>query len=793
MASKNILPKKIDDDESEQITLKEENANLINVCSIKLNKDPTSKKARLLRASVYMKMGDYESAKKDLFEIENESSLKCIIYFLLGNIEKELNNLEASEEFLTKSIKADPNNVNAYFLRATVLNLEGKFQEAISDYYIALEKDSKPDIKKNIFKNLVQSLDIQERNDLITDLNPKVNDISEVTETKTNFVSENFSNLFPSDTSKYKNSSIAFSNIDIDNEINKNLNIFLTKSYRNLPEPKTYNKLSHESLNFKKKIQSSKDLDKYLSGSNSQYINSNYKRKNKISNFNKFASNPFSEIDNSKEDENFDGMVLETDNSKTGQEDKGSNGGTEKNINCSILDDSEEVFINDRISEIKSPLKSNKRKEKHLRTNGSNLTIQRNLEEWEKHFEEGQFQRKFGNFASAVDEYTKSIKLKPNCFKTYFYRAFSFDKMNLFEEAINDYTFAIQLNSTSPFSFYNRGIVYDKLNDYKNSIEDFSKAISLNPKVKEFYFNRGLSYKKNKQYDLAIADLDHFLSQQKSISFTPFFNRAYCYEKIGKIEDAIDDLNKCLNINSNNYKVIYKIASLHYKLGQFEDAKTYYTFTIKVNPRYSKAYEELGIINSKEKNFEGALNNFTKAIEVEDNNSIYYFNRACVYQSINETDKALEDLNKAIEINPNKNDFYINRAFISMNKNNFEMALKDYNVLLSRIPNHFSTLINRAVCFTKMGRAEEAIADYTSIINKDEKNTKCLMERALLYEALGKIELSIADLTKVVTIEPVNANAYMKRGTLYEQIGSNELALKDYEKAILADHILEEH
>ena len=60
--------------------------------------------------------------------------LNSTIYFLLGNIYKEKGDLITSELYLTKSIKADENNVNAYFLRGAVRNLQGRFKEAIEDY-----------------------------------------------------------------------------------------------------------------------------------------------------------------------------------------------------------------------------------------------------------------------------------------------------------------------------------------------------------------------------------------------------------------------------------------------------------------------------------------------------------------------------------------------------------------------------------------------------------------------------------------------------------------------------------
>ena len=117
----------------------EENQRLIDICSKKLEKDPTSKKALLLRANLYIKIEQFLKAEKDLTTLFTDPILCSTAYYLMGIIAKKQNKFENSKQYLTLSIENDPNNVNALFLRGAILNLQGKFQEAINDYYLALE------------------------------------------------------------------------------------------------------------------------------------------------------------------------------------------------------------------------------------------------------------------------------------------------------------------------------------------------------------------------------------------------------------------------------------------------------------------------------------------------------------------------------------------------------------------------------------------------------------------------------------------------------------------------------
>ena len=90
----------------------EEYQKIINLCTLKLEKDPLSKKALLLRANIYMKLQQYFLAEEDLKKIQNDILLSSTVYFLLGCIYKNKKDYEKSIEYLSKSIELDSNNLN---------------------------------------------------------------------------------------------------------------------------------------------------------------------------------------------------------------------------------------------------------------------------------------------------------------------------------------------------------------------------------------------------------------------------------------------------------------------------------------------------------------------------------------------------------------------------------------------------------------------------------------------------------------------------------------------------------
>ena len=139
------------------------------------------------------------------------------------------------------------------------------------------------------------------------------------------------------------------------------------------------------------------------------------------------------------------------------------------------------------------------------------------------------------DFASSIDDFTKSILLDDTFFPAYFMRALVRYKQLEYKKAEatmsegatsgttemkkpevtaidyevvkNDLDHVILLAPDFVYGYYNRGNVSSLLKDYRAALADYDKAIELSPDFAEAYFNRGLTHiflGNNKQ---GIADL----------------------------------------------------------------------------------------------------------------------------------------------------------------------------------------------------------------------------------------------------------------------------------------------
>ncbi len=81
---------------------------------------------------------------------------------------------------------------------------------------------------------------------------------------------------------------------------------------------------------------------------------------------------------------------------------------------------------------------------------------------------------------------------------------------------------------------------------------------------------------KNKEYEKAIEaytnllELDH---TNKNFNATILNNRALCYQKLGKLNEALKDANRSISLNERYWKAYIRRGNLYMGLNMFEEAK----------------------------------------------------------------------------------------------------------------------------------------------------------------------------------------------------------------------------
>lgn len=151
----------------------------------------------------------------------------------------------------------------------------------------------------------------------------------------------------------------------------------------------------------------------------------------------------------------------------------------------------------------------------------------------------------FAPFLTAYLE--KVIKVSPSYAKAYKFLAGAYYEMGKNQQAFDMAERGIQLSPKTAQMYNVRGLARENLEGAQAAIDDFNRAIALEQNT-AFYCNRGGAYIQCKQYDQALQDLNKSI-ELNGQSKQSYYWRAIAYKEKGEKEDAIADSKQALKID----------------------------------------------------------------------------------------------------------------------------------------------------------------------------------------------------------------------------------------------------
>ena len=94
----------------------------------------------------------------------------------------------------------------------------------------------------------------------------------------------------------------------------------------------------------------------------------------------------------------------------------------------------------------------------------------------------------------AVEDFTASLRLRPEHPNTYFRRAHAFHVLGALDTAIQDYTAVLRLDPNDHGAYLYRGAAWHDLGQFARAIEDYTFALKIDPSDAGAYYARSKAY-----------------------------------------------------------------------------------------------------------------------------------------------------------------------------------------------------------------------------------------------------------------------------------------------------------
>ena len=269
-----------------------------------------------------------------------------------------------------------------------------------------------------------------------------------------------------------------------------------------------------------------------------------------------------------------------------------------------------------------------------------------------------------------------------------------------------------------------------------------------------YYYNRGDTFFDLGKFEDAIQNYDKAIELDSNVNSVYYYNRGNAYFSLGKFEEAIQDYNKAIDLNPNDDLSYSNRGNAYFSLGKFEDAIQDYNKAIDLNPNNASYYNNRGTTFTNLEKYEDAIQDYNKTIDLNPNDNYAYFNRGAAFTYLNEYEKAINDFNKAIDLNPNDDSAYFNRGTAFTNLSNYEKAINDFNKAIDLNSNNASYYNYRGTNYVNQEKFDEAVKDFSKAIELNPNDKEYYYNLGILYIDLNNYEKAIETLNKAIDLDP---------------------------------------
>jgi len=215
------------------------------------------------------------------------------------------------------------------------------------------------------------------------------------------------------------------------------------------------------------------------------------------------------------------------------------------------------------------------------------------------------------DYDKALTYFEKALKINPNQLNSLYYSGFAYEKKKSYKKAIEFYSKCAELKEF-PEVFTRRGTCYFLIKEDSLAIIDLTKSLELKPENSEAIMQRAGAYRRTGQYEKLLDDLNSHLQKVPNDFYTKA-NKATALTMLERYEEANELFINLTKEKPNEYRLYNGVADTYMKMGKLEEALNSIEKALEINDKYANGYITKAEILIKMDKKEEACKAFSKA------------------------------------------------------------------------------------------------------------------------------------------------------------------------------------
>ena len=397
--------------------------------------------------------------------------------------------------------------------------------------------------------------------------------------------------------------------------------------------------------------------------------------------------------------------------------------------------------------------------------------IQFNPKETSIYKERGQLYYEMGKYDLADADYNEMIKLEPGSTTGYMGLGRNANERKQWDEAIRQFSYVAKLEPEYSSAYSFRAESYIGQEKWNEATDDLIKAMQIDwdqfavsqaaslkepafsmlmtkmkvqtaksPNDAMWPFVMGYIYESGQKYEKAIECYRKANNLDASQQF--YARMSNCYYSMGNSVQALDLINKALNMDSTDTRNMWLKSEIFYEMGDLQQAIAMLDKMIEMEPDNAMLYHQRGRLKQLVGNFEDAIEDLSMSIVLDPKEAHTYYSRGEMYKKQGKTDLAEADYKKVIELEPKPEDYSCSQyAYLGLGQYDKAIAVSD--TIMARDTTNVGEYYNAACLYSRMNQPEKAL----------QYLRKCL---ELGYRHFGHMRLD-SDLDNIRDLDEYNA------------------------------------
>lgn len=342
-----------------------------------------------------------------------------------------------------------------------------------------------------------------------------------------------------------------------------------------------------------------------------------------------------------------------------------------------------------------------------------------------------------------------------------------------YEKALEKLTLAYSKDEENPLTLYNLGTLFQTKGEFKKALEYYQKAYEKEPTISMLASLANCAYEA-KEFATAMVLYKNLVdTYPNNLQFRITYIEIL--DELKNYEEALENVNKLLELDEKNPDLIKKKGTYLRKLGMLEEASQIFQSLVNRGKIDVEVYYNLAFCAVEQNDFDLAKEMFKKCIILEPNNPYAHKDLGVLYLKMNCYDWAKDEMEQAIELEDDVSEFHYSLGVCNMMLGDIELAQKELEKSLVLDENNPDCLAYYGHILIQKEEYEKAKICIKRALTLDPNNFLAKMHFAKLYFKLQKY-----DIAKEVLLDIIQQT---KDEEVLNMLGYCYLEGKEYENA----------